>query len=75
MDHDAFFDWVVKILVAGAFGTWAWVVKHFGERHLISMNELNAQLRNMSSEISEIKIRLGILEHDYRAHNNMQNRE
>ena len=63
--HAEFIDWAVKAILAASFGGWAWVVKVFGDRHIISMSELGGKIDKVTLQLADINLRLSILEHDY----------
>lgn len=65
MQEHEFLDWAVKAILAASFGGWAWVVKVFGDRHIVSMTELGKKIDNVTSQLADINLRLSILEHDY----------
>lgn len=65
IEHAEFFDWAVKAILAASFGGWAWVVKTFGDRHIVGMGELGKKIEQISTQLTELNLRLSILEHDY----------
>lgn len=55
IDHDGFFDWLIKALLAAAFGSWAWVVRHFGMQHVDSMKKLADVIEKMGERLSDVE--------------------
>lgn len=55
IDHDGFFDWLIKALLAAAFGSWAWVVRHFGMQHVDSMKRLTEITERIGERLSALE--------------------
>ena len=62
IDHDSFFDWLIKALLAAAFGSWAWVVRHFGMQHVDSITKLTTVLDKYSDRLTEVEKNLARIE-------------
>lgn len=73
MNYDEMVDWALKGMIAAAFMTWAWVVKNFGERHVVTLGKLEQDIKLLHNlmatmqveiirEVSEIKVKVAVLE-------------
>lgn len=61
VDEQSFLDWLIKILLAAAFGTWAWVVRDFGKQHVTSMHELSVAVNKIADRLGRVEIDLAYL--------------
>ena len=69
LEHAEFFDWAVKAILAASFGGWAWIIKTFGEKHVASLDSLAAKIDKITEQLTELNVRLTVLEHDWQAKN------
>lgn len=53
---------IVGFLLTAAFGSWAWVVKKFGEQHIVTIRELATEIREMRKELNVITTRVAKIE-------------
>ena len=65
---------IVQVMLAGAFGLWAWVVKAMGSAHIKTIDnlalevkelrhEFTHELRQLRHDLSSAAARIAVLEH------------
>lgn len=42
---------VIELALAAAFGSWAWVVHHFGDASLRELKEINSKVNDMEKQM------------------------
>ena len=53
---------VVQTVLAVSFGLWAWLLKKFGEQHIITIRELAFEIKEMRKEMTRISERVHAVE-------------
>lgn len=62
IQNEDFFDWIIKALLAAAFASWAWVVRHFGMEHSASMKRIADVMDKQGDRLSSVEKGLARME-------------
>ena len=62
LEHEDFFDWAIKALLAAAFASWAWVVRHFGMEHSAAMKRIADIMDKQGDRLSNVEKGLARME-------------
>ena len=55
-------DSIIQAALAATFATVAWLVKKFGEQHILTIKELAKELKEMRKELSKLTERVQAVE-------------
>jgi hypothetical protein len=56
--EESAFSHFLSVLIAAAFGAWAWVVKVAADRHLKSQDHIHKKLEHHSNRITRLETKL-----------------
>ena len=55
---------IFKLLLASAFGFWAWVVKVAAHRHLESLDRIEKSIKVLSRRVTRLETKMKIYHHE-----------
>lgn len=55
---------VLQVILAAAFGAWAWVVKTAANRHLDSQDAINEKVDKIMERLVKLEIKMRIRHHE-----------
>lgn len=56
--EEGFLQYVAQLVLAGAFGLWAWVVKTAADKHLDAIERIETKLELMTTRISVLETKM-----------------
>ncbi len=68
-DDQFAFSHLLQLLIAAAFGAWAWVVKVAADRHLKGQDHIHKKLEHHSIRITRLETKLDVESEDSEAEN------